>query len=207
MITTRYRNPGRSAVRKIISRVMTVLLLIWGGVFQWKMAVFPDNPYSRADVGIVLGAALWGDTPSPALQERLVRAVELYNDRRISHLIVAGGNAVGSSRLSEAEGMRKELIRLGIPAEVITMENKSATTFENLSFSGRLMQDNGWRTALIITHRYHAVRALDMARYLEYDQVTVSPIDSKVLFMPWHKARETLAMMKWQLQKLMLRLQ
>jgi uncharacterized SAM-binding protein YcdF (DUF218 family) len=171
------------------------------------MATFPNNPYSKADVGIVLGAALWGDSPSPALEERLVRAVELFNDRRISHLIVSGGNDEGGSQLSEAEGMRNELVRLGIPAEVITLEPESATTYENISFSERLMRENGWRTALLVTHRYHGVRTLDMALYLGYDQPAVSSVDSKVLFLPWHKARETLAMIKWQLQKLMITVQ
>ncbi|MFH5184622.1 YdcF family protein [Paenibacillus sp. TAB 01] len=204
MIRLKRNNGTRTGIRGKALLIFLLILAAGAGWFQWKMISFPDAPYSKADVGIVLGASLWGDVPSPALEERLVGAVALYKDRRISHFIVSGGKDAGGARLSEAEGMRKELVRLGIPDEVITMERLSATTYENLRNSSSLMRDNGWRSAIIITHRYHGVRALDMALFLGYDHPVVSPVDSKVLFLPWHQARETLAMVKWQLQKITL---
>ncbi|MBE1441796.1 YdcF family protein [Paenibacillus sp. OAS669] len=196
----------------ILNRLLRLLLalcilgLAWAVFLLWKMESFPDNPQARGDVGIVLGAALWKDTPSPALKERLDRAVELYRAGQIPRIIVSGGLDSVYSKLTEAEGMRNYLLTQGIPAGVITMETQSTSTYENLLFCQQLLKQQGWTSAVIITHRYHAVRAMDIAAFLGYEQFEASPVDSKVLMMYWHKSRETLAWTKWELDKLLIRI-
>ena len=172
----------------------------------WKMESFPDNPQARGDVGIVLGAALWQDIPSPALKERLNRAVELYRSGQIPRILVSGGLDTQYSKLTEAEGMRNYLLEQGIPASVIIMEKQSTSTYENLLYCQAILKEYGWHSPVIITHRYHVVRAMDIANYLGYEQSTASPMDSAVLMMSWHKSREVLAWTKWELDKLLITL-
>ncbi|UUZ79285.1 YdcF family protein [Paenibacillus sp. P26] len=178
--------------------------MLWIGYVQWLMASLPDTMPRPKEAGIVLGAALWQTTPSPALKERLNRAVQLYQAGMIRHIIVTGGYDSPNSKLTEAEGMRDYLLEQGVPVAAILLENEARSTYQNLLFSRRLMQQEGWSSAVIITHRYHAVRALDIARYLGYDHPAASPMDSTVLVMSWHKGRETLAYTKWQWDKIML---
>ncbi|MCK9907436.1 YdcF family protein, partial [Frankia sp. Cpl3] len=45
----------------------------------------------KADVAIVLGAAVWDGGPSPGLKERLNEALLLYKQQYVPYLIVSGG--------------------------------------------------------------------------------------------------------------------
>ena len=63
------------------------------------------------------------------------------------------------------------------------------------------MEQEGWKAAIIVTHTYHGARALDIAEFLDYEQPHMSVIESQVMYMPYHKARETLAFTKWTLDK------
>lgn len=194
----------RSTTSKVFRFMLAVgaVALLWVGFIQWRIAALPDEKLAPHDVGVVLGAALWQTTPSPALKERLDRAVELYQAGVIPRIIVSGGYDRADSLLTEAEGMRNYLVDKGVPSESIYLENEARSTLQNMLFSQTIMREHGWTSAVIVTHRYHAVRALDMARFLGYDSPSVSPMESSVLSMAWHKGRETLALTKWQWDKM-----
>lgn len=154
----------------------------------------------KADVAIVLGAAVWGDEPSPGLRERLDMAAQLFREGYVSHVIVSGGLGSGK-RWEEAVIMKRYLEEKGIPSEVIHEENEASDTYENLAFSQAIMQRHGWKRALIVSHGYHLARAMEMAETLGLlaDPVA-APTES--LFLPYHKAREVLAFTKWRLSRL-----
>ncbi|MBP1155444.1 MULTISPECIES: YdcF family protein [unclassified Paenibacillus] len=186
--------------------MVAAVATLWVIFIQWKMVSLPDGKLPPKEVGIVLGAALWQSTPSPALQERLNRAVLLYEEGTIKRIIVSGGYDHANSKLTEAEGMRNYLLDKGVRESDIYLENAATSTYENMLFSQNIMKQNGWTSSVIVTHRYHAVRALDIARFLGYEDPEASPMDSNVLIMSWHKGRETLALTKWQWDKVMLAL-
>jgi uncharacterized SAM-binding protein YcdF (DUF218 family) len=203
-----YESNGRkrSGIRWWRIALLVVLLgLAWTGFVQWKIAsaTRTDSPAS-ADVAIVLGAALWNDEPSPGLRERLDHAWELYREGRVPRLVVSGGRDANGSTLTEAEGMKRYLVGRGVPEQDVITENEARSTYENLLFSRRIMEQNGWQRAVIVTHHYHAARALDIARFLGYREPQASTAASTVMYMPRHLARETLAFTKWELDKLLL---
>ncbi|AEI41462.1 YdcF family protein [Paenibacillus mucilaginosus] len=206
----RYRKKTRVSLLghlKRIFRFMVLVLLaalLWVGWIQYRIETQADTGQEPKQVGIVLGASLWKDSPSPALKERLDRAVELYQSGRVPYLIVSGGYDVPTSKMTEAEGMRNYLVSKGIPSKRIVLENRARSTYENLLYSKKIMEQHQWTSAVIITHRYHSVRALDIANYLDYEEPAVSPMESRVLMMAWHRGRETLAMTKWQWDKVAL---
>jgi uncharacterized SAM-binding protein YcdF (DUF218 family) len=178
--------------------------IVWAIVLQYRIAAVPDNPSARGDVGIVLGSSLKDNKASASLQERLDRAVELFKEGRIPAIIVSGGLDRTDFILTEAEGMRNYLLERGIPDRVIVMEQQATSTYENLLFSQQLMSQHGWHSSVIITHRYHMLRAMEMAAFLHYDHPQASPVDSQVLSMFWSKLRETAAHLKWLLDKLLM---
>ena len=108
------------------------------------------------------------------------------------------------SKLTEAQGMRVYLVSKGIPKEHIFLENRSTSTYENLIFSRDVARENGLKSYLIITHEYHAPRALDMARFLGFPSPVVSSVKSKTMNAAVHDTREVLAFGKWELDKLMM---
>ena len=183
---------------------LTTLSVLWIVYIQWMILSVQHQEPIKSDIGIVLGAALWNDYPSPALQERLDAAYDLYTKGYYSTIIVSGGLDHNGATITEAEGMKQYLVDKGIPAHLIFMEDQSRSTYENILFSKRMMEDHHWNRAIIVTHEYHGARAWDIARYLELQESRIYTIKSNVLWMPWHKARETLAYTKWILQKYLL---
>lgn len=204
-ITISQRRRSRSN-RSLFIRVAAacfILGLIWVAYVQVKIHTAPEtDSTNHADAGIVLGASVWNNEPSPALRERLERALSLYRNGQVDRLIVSGGLDYNGSTITEAEGMRNYLVRHGIPEQDVVLEKLARSTYENVLFSRQIMIDNGWKSAVLITHAYHAARSYDIAKFLNMSNPKVSSMDSEVMWMPWHKARETLAYTKWELDKI-----
>ncbi|MED4584871.1 YdcF family protein [Brevibacillus choshinensis] len=169
---------------------------IWSGyvVYQIEKTIQEAIP-RQADVGIVLGAAVWGDGPSPGLRERLDQALWLYQKKYVPVLLVTGGLGEGK-QLTEAAVMKEYLVERGVPAEHILMETQSTSTYENLLFGQQVMAPHPFKNALLISHDYHLFRAVTMAEALG---LSVSPVavHSQYLFKPYHEAREVLAITYW----------
>lgn len=204
---------NKTVTRKVLRyslRSFLILLaigIIWSIYVQWRIHEAQNMPLPvHADVGIVLGAAIWNDQPSPGLKERLNHAVKLYEEGRFDQIIVSGGMDSNGAVITEAEGMKRYLISKGIPKKAIWLEDLSTSTLENLTFSKQIMDIQQWKSAIIITHDYHGARALEIAEFIEIPECYISTTDSTVLFMPWHKARETLAFAKWKWTEFVIRL-
>lgn len=203
----------RKRRRKRNSRLRVLLRLgawagalgvFWFGFLFWQIQTYnPPKQLPPADAIIVLGAALWNDVPSPGLEERLEQAIKVYHEAGEPPIIVSGGLDSGGARVTEAEGMRRYLVERGIPEAQILLEPYARSTYENLLFSKRIMEQSGLKQAIIVTHSYHAARSQDIASYLGYEPAVVSSTKSHVLSSTYHPLREVLAYTKWYLDKLL----
>lgn len=201
------RKAGRYRKLWVLASVAAVIGVIWVGYIQWLIHSAQNRPPGPdADVAIVLGASLWNDKPSPGLRERLDLAYELYRDKKVNRLIVSGGLDANGATITEAEGMKRYLVERGVPVEAVFEERKSTSTYENLLYSKQIMDREGWAHPVIVTHQFHGARAMDIARFVGLTDVTSSLTESQVMWMPWHKCRETLAFTKWYADKLRLSL-
>jgi len=80
---------------------------------------------------VIFGAAVWaGGLPSPALVRRIEGAVRMAGETQGGYFIVTGG--LGSFPPSEAEVMKRELIRRGVPASEIYLEETATNTLESV---------------------------------------------------------------------------
>ena len=185
-----------------------LILALWCGVLYVRIVSYDgtlDAAHGpQADVGIVLGAGLWGEEPSPALKERLDYAVSLFNEGYYSRIIVTGGLGTSDARITDAEGAAAYLIAHGVPSEAIALDKRSKDTYENLLFAKQIMKEQGWETAVIVTHWYHGSRAADIARTIGYDPARVLTTDTKMMNKRFHEGREVLAYTKWLVHKLFL---
>lgn len=151
----------------------------------------PDGKPRQA--GIVLGAALWDNQPSPALKERLQLALQLMKQKKIDYLILSGAH--GKATISEAEAMAKYLMDRGIPRDRLILEDQSTNTRENIQNSAKLIQKHAFQEVYIITHDYHMYRAINYAKKAKINAAP-APVHSTVLWAPFHKTRECLAIIK-----------
>ncbi len=119
-----------------------------------------NNP--RAEVAIVLGAAVIDDKPSPVFAARLDHAIDLYKREFVRKIILTGGYGEGDRRAESEAGANYALDR-GVPAKHIATETVSHTTKENLIEANRLMGEHGWKTCIIVSDPLHMRRAMAMA--------------------------------------------
>jgi uncharacterized SAM-binding protein YcdF (DUF218 family) len=115
-----------------------------------------------ADAAIVLGAAVYGERPSPIFRERINHAIRLYQDGHVQHIIFTGG--VGHrDEMAEAEVGRNYALARGVPATAVLIETISTNTQENLANAQAVAAENGLDSFLIVSTPYHMRRALTIA--------------------------------------------
>ena len=76
--------------------------------------------------------------------------------------ILSGGQGAGED-ISEAECMRRELVKRGVPESQLHLEEKSTSTAENFTYSRRLLPELGpdakTATLAVLTSDFHCFRA------------------------------------------------
>ena len=153
------------------------------------------------DAIIVLGSGLIGDKVPPLLAQRLTKGKTIYEQfEGRPKLIVSGGQ--GADELtSEAEAMASYLMEQGVQKDAILIENRSRTTFENLTFSKAILEEQGLgKSVLVVTNSFHALRAGVFMRRLK---IPGRSVGSKTAFyyLPSAWIRETVGLVslywKW----------
>jgi uncharacterized SAM-binding protein YcdF (DUF218 family) len=99
---------------------------------------------------------------SKAVQYRLPKAVELYNQGRASKILFSGGVKWKDSELPEALELKNEAIALGVPEKDILTEDISLQTLENVLASllvlDREFHLHNLQRLLVVTTSYHMKR-------------------------------------------------
>jgi uncharacterized SAM-binding protein YcdF (DUF218 family) len=114
---------------------------------------------------VVLGAAQWNGDTSPVLRARLDHALDLYHRGVVKRIILTGGVGAGD-RLSEAAVGKQYLLDRQLSAEVLLLDERSTTTWENMQNAADLARANGIDTVLLVSDPFHMLRSLKMARDL-----------------------------------------
>lgn len=110
-----------------------------------------------ADVAIVPGNTVETDgRPSARLRARLDRTVSLYRQGLFPNVIVSGG--VGREGFDEAEVMKRYLVENGVPDDRIHVDSGGYTTYLTARNAARMMRENGWQSALVISQYFHVPR-------------------------------------------------
>jgi uncharacterized SAM-binding protein YcdF (DUF218 family) len=134
------------------------LIVLLGLVIAIHSYGYVDNA-READVLIVLGAGLRpNNTPSATLRTRAVKAADLWAEGMASHVICTGA-VPRRATISEAEGCRRVLLDENVPDSVIILEERSRSTEENAIYASEIMAERGWKSAVIVSSRYHLLRA------------------------------------------------
>lgn len=107
---------------------------------------------------IVLGCGLNGEKITRNLEYRLEQAVKLYEENPNSIIIVSGGKGEHEI-ITESEAMLNYLISNGVNDNKVITETESTSTYENLTYSEKLIQErNDCHSVCIISNDYHIFR-------------------------------------------------
>ena len=180
LLHTLRANEKYSKVAKVLQRCFLICLAVGVAGFlilQGLILSAALTEDAEVDCIIILGAGLYGETPSRILVSRLDAGLEYLSAWDDVPIIVSGGQGPGES-ITEAEAMRRYLVRRGADESLIWKEESSTSTWENLSYSLALMEENGLdvstATIAIVTNEFHLYRAKHIAGTMGINAVGVS---------------------------------
>ena len=150
-----------------------------------------DAPYL-----IVMGAAVHGSVPSLSMRERTDAAYEWLVEHPAGVAVVSGGQGRGED-MTEARAMYDLLTARGIAPERVLMESLSASSYENLLFSLRIIAEHGGdpngRVALC-SSEYHLCRLCTIARALGCEPVRAAARTGHISLRVNYAVREAFAL-------------
>ena len=156
-----------------------------------KKHILTNNDYSslqNIDCIIVLGAGIWGDKPSPMLEDRLLQAIDLYKKGVASKIIMSGDH--GKAEYDEVNVMKKFAIEKGIPSEDIFMDHAGFSSYESIYRAKDIFEA---KKVVVVTQEYHLYRALYIANSLGLEAYGVGADPRQYVGALYRELREILA--------------
>jgi len=153
----------------IVIVVLAVIAIIALGInlfvrLSTKKQIIKEDQYSNlsdVDCIIILGAGIWGDKPSPMLEDRLQEGIKLYQNNVSDKIIMSGDH--GKKEYDEVNIMKNYVVERGIPSENIFMDHAGFSTYESIYRAKEIFQA---KKIVIVTQKYHLYRALYIANRL-----------------------------------------
>ncbi|WP_342835345.1 YdcF family protein [Priestia sp. SB1] len=168
----------RKLVVKTLFIILAVFVLLTSYLGYSIIAFSHKNELVKADAAIVLGAAAWGDKPSPVLRERVNHSIWLYKHSYVKKIIFTGGRGEGAA-YSESEVAKQYAMDKGIPEIDILIETQSKITEENLEYAFNVSREHNLKTFILVSDPLHMKRSTVMAHNLGL-AVNSSPTQTSV---------------------------
>ena len=149
---------GRRVLRALLAAGFVLFAALETMVIRGSLAEKTDEPVSAV---IVLGAGVNGETPSLTLRTRIDAAAAYLEEHPDVPVILSGGQGPGEA-ITEAECMRRALVRRGADESRLYPEERSTSTQENLRYSRAILEELGVDPAqrvAIVTSDFHLCRA------------------------------------------------
>ena len=169
------RSKAGKACKVILLAGLAAGILSFAAVEAFLVHVGRIPPHGESPAAvIVLGAGVNGRTPSLVLASRL-NAARTYLGQVPPDIpvILSGGKGPGED-VTEAEAMYEYLTAAGVSGERLYLEERSATTAENLAYSGAILDELGIDTynnsVAVVTNDFHMARV----RYLADSETPMS---------------------------------
>ncbi len=176
--------------------IIAILMIIVLGINLYVKAstnkqILGENDYTKLsdiDCIIILGAGVWGDKPSPILEDRLLEGIKLYQNNVSDKIIMSGDH--GRESYDEVNIMKNYAIEKGIPSENIFMDHAGFSTYESIYRARDIFKA---KKIVIVTQKYHLYRALYAANCLGLESYGVGADPRQYSGATFRELREILA--------------
>lgn len=159
-------NDGRFYLKRKILIIISIPFVSAILVFLLQVADIYFYPRTGeppvSDAAIVLGAAAWGNNPSPVFRERLNHAIDLYRGGFCRYIIITGGKGYPTEPGESVIG-RKYVIKNDVPENDIFIENYSRNTEQNLYYAKIIASKRDLKSFILVSDPYHLRRAAFIA--------------------------------------------
>ncbi len=163
-------------------------------IYSFLYGLMPKN--LKCDYIVIHGCGLSnGENVTPLLKGRIEKAIEIYKKTNEKAIFIPSGGQGSDEKISEAEAIKRYLISKNIPENKIELEDKSTTTYENLKFTKKMLDEKKEKySCILVTNNYHAFRTGVYSKRLK---MNAQVIGSKTALYYWPSAfiREYIALM------------
>lgn len=186
-----------SALLLISFILMQVPLLINVYMFEFSnryILTVEEAAEMNFDCALILGAGVWGDSPSHMLEERLNKGIEVYNTGCTNRILMSGDH--GREDYDEVNVMKSFAVNCGATANEVFMDHAGFSTYESMYRARDVFCVD---SVVIITQKYHLYRAIYDARKLGLDAYGVcadGQYDYHISVRTYNNSREALARCK-----------
>jgi vancomycin permeability regulator SanA len=126
-----------------------------------KFVVQPENS-PQADAILILGARVFPDGGvSVMLGDRLQVGLQLYQAGKANRILVSGDH--GRTNYDEVNTMKSYLKERGVPGDAVFMDHAGFSTYESMYRARDIFRVH---KVIIVTQRYHLLRAVYSARQM-----------------------------------------
>jgi vancomycin permeability regulator SanA len=147
----------RIRTKRVLLFTVLPIMLVFTLAAMWIVVDGLSDDIHAADVAIVPGNTVEKDgRPSARLQARLDQTIALYRQGLFPDVIVSGG--MGREGFDEAEVMKRYLVENGVPEGRIHVDGGGATTYLTARNAARMMRENGWQSAMVVSQYFHVPR-------------------------------------------------
>lgn len=184
----------RKIFKILIRSVLICIVLVLGinayVVSTTKDQIIKDNSTSMndADCILILGAGIWGDEPSPMLQDRLEEGIRLYKEGVAPKIIMSGDHS--REEYDEVNVMKDYAIEKGVPSEDIFMDHAGFSTYDSIVRAKEIFDVEN---LIVVTQEYHLYRALYIANQFDLNAFGVNADPRKYAGQLYREVREILA--------------
>jgi len=186
-------------MKKIIIYIIIILVILFAIIMginiyvklSTKNQIIENEDYSNLkdiDCIIVLGAGIWGDKPSPMLEDRLNVAISLYQENVSSKIIMSGDH--GQVEYDEVNVMKEYATNKGVPSQDIFMDHAGFSSYETIYRAKEIFEA---KKVVIVTQKYHLYRALYIANQLGLEAHGVGADPRQYVGAMYRELREILA--------------
>lgn len=118
--------------------------------------------------------------PTFSTIQRLETAIELYNNKRASHIVFSGKwsrNLKEAPRLTEAEAMKLYAIEQGVPDADVTIETRSTETVGNAYYCKvDIIEPRAYKNIILVTSPSHMPRSRWIFEHVLGNDYNVEPV-------------------------------
>ncbi len=173
--------------------VVIIIGLVADATFITLISKWRPEIKEPADAVIILGAAI----NTPALKNRTLEGLRLYEEGKAQQLILSGGK-ISDSDISEAEYMARILRGYSEKDPNYLIEDMSHNTYENMRNSKAKLGDRD--SIIIVSDEFHLARAVLLAKRMGFEKVNWSspePSYYSAAELRFYYFREFLAMINY----------
>jgi len=172
--------------RKMLTLAFVVFVgwfILFESSFLWFVASplkIKDNPVKSDAIVVLAGGVGEIGRPGTSTVERARLSVELFKQGYAPCIIFSSGYTY---KYKDTENMKTFALSMGVKQDKIILENKSASTYENVKLVSDILKKNGWTSILLVSSPYNMRRVdLTMRKNAKGIAVRYIPVENSFFY-------------------------